>query len=341
MLRRTVHRGFSVVPRANRLSVADSVRPQQRVFDRPKPVHMYGSKEQGNNTIFNIDRPELSFERAKITLKRVWTDRVARYYFGVSIIAVFAMFQMISYNYQMMEDRAGLVGPKRKQYQSRLTVVLDVDETLVSFGDKAFRLRGSVKPRPYLSELLDYLAKIDAEVILWSAGSDRYMRAVLMAIDPAGLRVDHYLTREGGWFVNDQYYEKNLRWLKRPMEDTIFIENRPLSVRNCNENSILVEDFIRGEYMDTGRDFPHNDTALLTIKEIIKELHESGTPVAEYLADTKNRNKAIKQLPCHLAIRQMPDEIAKGDFYFIGNKYRPTKENPLRDIANSIFKSPL
>jgi hypothetical protein len=328
------------VPRPARLNVSDSVRPRQQVFDRAKPVHMYAAKETSTAGIFNIDRRDVTWERAKITGRRLWSDRAARYYFGASTIAVFVAYQIVTYSYAEMEDEQGLVGPKRKQYKSRLTVVLDVDETLISFGDKAFRLRGTVKPRPYLAELLDYLAKIDAEVVLWSASSDRYMRAVLMAVDPAGLRIDHYLTREGNWFVADQFYEKNLRWLKRDLKDTIFIENRAMSVRSCNNNSILVEDFIRGEYMDTGRDFPHNDRALLTVKEICQELHENGRPVHEYIADKKNRHKDIKQLPCHMAIKQMPDELAVGEFFFIGNKYRPTQAQE-REIANAVLKSPV
>jgi len=337
-MRRTFSR--LMMPRPTRLTVSDKVRPQQQVFERAKPVHMYATKETSTKGAFNIEKPDITWERVKITGRRLWSDKAARYYFGCSIIAVYLAWEIVQYKYDEMMEEEGLVGPKRKTYKSRLTIVLDVDETLISFGDKAFRLRGTVKPRPYLAELLDYCAKIDAEVILWSASSDRYMRAVLMAIDPAGLRVDHYLTREGNWFVADQFYEKNVRWLKRDMADTLFIENRPMSVRSCNNNSILVEDFVRAEYMDTGRDFPVNDRALLTIKEIIQDLEESDMPVPEYLKDRKRRHKDIKQLPCHMAIKQMPDELAVGDFFFIGNKYKPTKAQE-REIQNAVMKSPV
>jgi hypothetical protein len=338
MLRRTIGKLFMDLPRSKRVNVGEALAPKQQIFSRAKPVHMYANKETGSQGVINIDRPEVTWERMKITGKRVWSDRVSRYYFGTSLVVVFLAWEYIQFQYTILEEQAGCIGPKRKNYQSRLTVVLDVDETLISFGDKAFRLKGSVKPRPYLAELLDYCSKIDAEVILWSAGSDRYMRAVLMAIDPAGLRVDHFLSREGQWFVNDTFYEKNLAWLKRPTEDIIFVENRPMSIRSCNKNSILVEDFIRAEYMDTGRDFPLNDHALKTVKEIIQELHESGKPVPEYLADKKARHKEIKSIPCHLAMRQMPDELAVGEFYFIGDKYKPTKEEK-KEIANAVYKA--
>lgn len=321
------------------MNVASTIKPKQQVFTRATPVHMYANKETSMGNMFNPERREITRERMKLTLKRVWSDTGARYYFGFSLIAVFLAAEYLLFEQNRIFEEAGLAGPKRKKYHSRLTVVLDVDETLISFGDKAFRLKGSVVPRPHLAELLDYLAKIDAEVILWSGGSDRYMKAVLMAIDPAGLRVSHYLTREGSWFVNDRYYEKNIKWLNRPMEDTLIIENRPMSIRSCNENAVLVDDFIRAEYMDTGRDYPANDKALKTIKEIVKDLHEGGMPVAEYLAATAKRHKDIKTIPCHLALRQMPDELAKGEFYFVGEKFVPTEMGE-REFVGNIKKAP-
>lgn len=254
--------------------------------------------------------------------KRFWADKPTRTF-------IITMFVLITFGgYVLLErqkserDTSGLVGRKRRQYKSRLTVILDVDETIVSYGDRAYRMRAPVVPRPHLAELLDFLSEIDAEVILWSACSDRYMKQVLQSIDPHGVRVSHYLTRDPLWYSKDHYYEKNVRWLRRPLDDIIMFENRPLSIRNCNKNSVLVDDFIRGEYMDTGMDHPRNDRALRTIKEIVMDLETSGAPVQEYLADKKRRHPDLKEIPCHLGMRQMPDELAVGNFYFIGEKYR-------------------
>lgn len=285
-------------------------------------VHMYANKE--NAWQGYTDDRFYGAKRLREYWRRLMSDRGVKYYFCGMIIALIGAS---AYLYQLeakQKHEHGLLGPKKKRFRSRLTVIFDVDETILSYGDKAYRMKAGMVPRPYLAELLDYLSSIDAEVILWSACSDRYMRQVLGVIDPDGVRVSQYLTRDRDWFTNDHFYEKNILWLKRPLEDTLIIENRPLSVRNCNANAILVDDFIRGEYMDTGQDYPPNDSALLSIKHVIEDLEASGTPVPEYLQDTRKRRADIKEIPCHLAMRQMPDELARGVFFFVGDKFKPT-----------------
>lgn len=296
--------------------------------------HLYANKENAWDG-YTDDR-YYGAKRFKEYWKRMLSDRGVRYYVFAVLIVMLGASAKLWRLQQLQKEQDGLLGPKKKRYRSRLTVVLDIDETIVSYGDKAYRMRAGIVARPYLAELLDYLASIDAEVVLWSGCSERYMRQVLNVVDPAGIRVSQYITRSRDWFTRDNYYEKNVLWLKRPLADTLIIENRPLSVRNCNANAILVDDFIRGEYMETGQDHPSDDHALRTIKQIIEDLETTGRPVAEYLADTAHRNAGIKEIPCHLAVRQLPDEIARGVFYFVGDKYRLSKGNPSTS-ENSTF----
>ncbi|KAF8279786.1 putative NLI interacting factor-like phosphatase [Trypanosoma cruzi] len=293
-----------------------------KLFSRTQSsIHMYANKENAWKD-YTDDR-FYGAKRLKEYWRRMLSDRGVRYYlFGTIIILAVAGSKLWRLQEQQ-KSTFGLIGPKKKAYRSRLTIVLDLDETILSYGDKAFRMKAGMVVRPYLAELLDYLSSIDAEVVLWSACSERYMRQVLNVIDPSGVRVSQYIVRHRDWFTQDNYYEKNILWLKRPLEDTLIVENRPLSVRSCNANAILVDDFIRGEYMDNGQDYPPKDHAMRTLKEIIQDLEESGRSVQEYLADAKHRNKDIKEIPCHLAFRQLPDELARGVFYFIGGKYRP------------------
>lgn len=284
------------------------------------PTHLYANKE--NAWEHYTDDPYYGARRFKEYFARLVKDRAVRYYFlGILLLLAGAWAKL----YQLeQEQRAteGLLGPKKKRYRSRLTVVLDVDETIVSFGDKAFRMKAGLVTRPYLAELLDYLSSIDAEVVLWSACSERYMRQVLNVIDPSGIRISQYITKSKLWFSSDNFYEKNLFWLKRDLKDVLFIENRALSVRNCNGNSILLDDFIRGEYMETGQDHPVNDQALRVVKEVVEALEKTGASVPEYLDDVEHRHPGIKDIPCHLAIRQLPEELARGVFFFIGNKFK-------------------
>jgi hypothetical protein len=291
------------------------------LFTARGPVHLYSSKENAFQGF--SDERGYGMMRMKQFMRKMWSEKGSRWYISLTLFGIliggYVMFRQRDEVYL----RDGLIGPKKKIYRSRLTVVLDVDETIVSYGDKAFRMRAGLVTRPYLAELLDYLNEIDAEVILWSACSNRYMKHVLQAIDPNGTRVSQFLVRDDVWYVRDGFYEKNIRWLNRGLDNVVVIENRATPVRNCNSNAILVPDFIRGEYMDNGQDYPPNDKALLYIKEILEDLEKSGLPVDAYLRDPKRRHKEINEIPCHLAMRQLPDELAVGNFYFVQDKFKP------------------
>lgn len=325
MLRRTARKAYSQWGAPHRSTQPANLKQYSNtnpIFSRGENVHMYASKENAWQDHTN-DR-YYGLKRFKDYCARMSKDRGLRYYIFGSVVVMMALGGKLWHMQEQLRDEQGLIGPKKKQYRSRLTVVLDIDETIVSYGDKAFRMKAGMVCRPYLAELLDYLTSIDAEVILWSACSDRYMNQVLSVIDPQGTRISSFVGRSRNWFTRDNYYEKNLLWLKRDMKNVLMIENRAISVRNCNANSILVDDFIRGEYMDTGQDFPANDKALRMIKEIIEDLEKTGTPVPEYLGNAAIRRKEIKEIPCHLAMRQLPDEIARGVFYFVGDKFKQT-----------------
>ena len=305
----------------NRLSSASVLTPNQPIFKRKGPVHLYANKDVAMRGV--DDDKYYGAKRMREIFRKWWANKAARWYFSAMFAACFMSLVFFYRQYDFVLEDTGLVGKKKRVYKSRLTVVLDVDETICSFGDKAYRLRAPMVPRPFLSELLDYLCEIDCEIVLWAACSDRYMKQILHAIDPQGIRISSFLTRDESWYSRDFFYEKNIHWLKRNPNDTLIIENRPLSVRGCNANAILVDDFVRAEYMESGMDHPPNDQALKTIKEIVSELEQTGEAVPRYLANKKLRHPDIKEIPCHLAMRQMPDELAVGNFFFVGEKFKP------------------
>ena len=321
MLRRSRVFLFEVPKPSDRLASAAALAPNQAIFKRRGPVHLYANKDVAMKGV--IDDRYYGAKRGREVLRKWWSDRAARLYFSTMIFCCCFGLLFFTYQYDWVTEEMGLIGQKKRVFKSRLTVVLDVDETIASFGDKAYRLRAPLVPRPYLAELLDYLCEIDCEIILWAACSDRYMKQVLHSLDPQGVRISNFITRNDSWYSRDFFYEKNISWLKRNPNDTIIIENRPLSVRGCNANAILVDDFVRAEYMDTGMDHPANDRALRTVKEIVTELEKTGESVPRYLANKRLRHPDLKDIPCHLAMRQMPDELAVGNFYFVGEKFKP------------------
>lgn len=321
MLRRSLLRHIDLPKAHDRLSSSKVMQPNQPLFKRRGPVHLYANKDRALDGA--VEDKYYGAKRARELWRKFYSDKAARFYFGAMLIALGFASIFFYKHYDTSLENEGLAGPKKRVFKSRMTVVLDVDETIVSFGDKAYRLRAPLVPRPYLAELLDYLCEIDAEIILWSACSDRYMKQILHSLDPQGVRFSTFITRNESWYSRDFFYEKNVSWLKRNPNDVVIIENRPLSVRGCNSNAILVDDFVRAEYMETGIDHPPNDRALLAVKEILQELETSGESVPRYLANRKARHPDIKEIPCHLAMRQMPDELAVGHFYFVGDKFKP------------------
>jgi hypothetical protein len=321
MLRRSRPVRMTIIKPDNRLSSSSILQPNQPIFQRRGPVHLYANKDVAMQGV--TDDKYYGAKRFREVGRKWWANKAIRYYMIAMLVACFFSVYVWTRQYDAVIEDNGLVGKKKRPYKSRLTVVLDVDETILSFGDKAYRLRAPLVPRPFLAELLDYLSEIDCEVILWAASSDRYMKQVLSSLDPQGVRVSSFVTRDDAWYSRDYFYEKNIAWLKRNPNDTIIIENRPLSVRGCNANAVLVDDFVRAEYMESGVDHPPNDRALRTVKEIIRELEQSGEAVPRYLANRARRHPDIKEIPCHLAMRQMPDELAVGNFFFVGDKFKP------------------
>eukprot|EP00760_Papus_ankaliazontas_P005147 PhM_4_TR12420/c0_g1_i1/m.86812 len=302
--------------------------PDQAKGSIEEAVFMYSTKENADPRV--SQDPTFARKAFYVWLGRLWGDKPLRLMVILCFTAIFGTYYYFDYSRSYMLSTNGLIGPKWKNHKSRLTVVLDLDETIVSYGDKAYRLRASLVQRPYLAELLDYLSEIDAEVIVWNASSERYLRDALVQIDPLGTRITRTIARDTVWYTNDAYYEKNVVWLNRNLADTIIIENRPLSVRGCNYNALLVPDFIRGEYMESGQDYPANDYALRDVKKVIEDLESTGISVPLYLADRKVRRKEVQEIPCHHGIRQLPDELAKGTFFYVADKFIVEEEAAYR-----------
>ncbi len=72
--------------------------------------------------------------------------------------------------------------------ESRLTVFLDLDRTLLYAQRSAERIRGSyfkISKRPFLDHFLDLLSQIpQIQLVLWSAGTKKYVSQCLAIIDP-------------------------------------------------------------------------------------------------------------------------------------------------------------
>lgn len=134
-----------------------------------------------------------------------------------------------------------------KKASTVLTVVLDLDETLVSNRRTADPI-----PRPYVQAVLHRLRdKPNVEVVLWTASIKDVARSVLAALheEDEECCFDHTIFRNKFWFTKGSH-TKDLRLLGRPMDKVLIVEN---SIHCCKlnpYNAILVEDY-RGEETDS------------------------------------------------------------------------------------------
>lgn len=132
--------------------------------------------------------------------------------------------------------------PKLPEDSDKLTLVLDLDETLVHCSvtqmlpcdlnlslalpgreDSPFNV--SVRWRPYLFTFLQHI-KDKYEVIVFTASQKIYADALLDVMDPTKTIIKHRLFRESCRWVNGNFI-KDLDVLGRDLSKTIIVDNAP------------------------------------------------------------------------------------------------------------------
>uniref|UniRef100_A0A7S1VZ51 Mitochondrial import inner membrane translocase subunit TIM50 n=1 Tax=Neobodo designis TaxID=312471 RepID=A0A7S1VZ51_NEODS len=160
-----------------------------------------------------------------------------------------------------------LLAPPRTQ--PRLTVVLDLDETLV-------RLReGPVYVRPHAKLLFETLKAIGGiEVIIWTCATDKYARYALSHVPSAFFH--HIVSRDARWYEDGTPAVKNLRWLGRDLDRCLHIDNCPVAVSANPDNCIVVQDIPEC--------LPLVDETLRHVSEAIAHVIAAHEPVPKALA---------------------------------------------------------
>eukprot|EP00659_Diplonema_papillatum_P003649 gene3649-5677_t len=157
-----------------------------------------------------------------------------------------------------------LIPPQHKTpHYGKLTVVFDLDETLVS------NRRPGVAPaqtRHYLNHMFQLLRGL-VEVVLWTASTPQTGQPVVQQIDPHGEFFHHVVYRHDGWFTEGTH-TKDLKLLGRDMDKVIIVENTPNCCKFNPQNAILVEDFVG--------DHSKPDRTLLSVAQIIRGAVESA-----------------------------------------------------------------
>jgi RNA polymerase II subunit A small phosphatase-like protein len=160
--------------------------------------------------------------------------------------------------------------PQAEEWSGKMTVIFDLDETLVHARD------GTIRPRPHLADLLK-VVQDRCEPLIWTASMKSYAERVVNAIDPDRV-FRHCVCRTDTWYVPPTGpfgHAKDLRLLRRDLDRTIIIENTPDCVVKNPLHSIIVPDYVRDD---------PSDRVLVTIAAVLDGLLASQLPVPEYLA---------------------------------------------------------
>jgi len=154
----------------------------------------------------------------------------------------------------------------------KLTVVLDLDETLIFARDVPLRRR------PHLEALLNFLGP-RCEVVVWTAGVRSYAQSVIRAIDPHHV-IRHCIYRHDKWFcTTDTVYTKDIRLLGRDLESVIVLDNTPDCLLVNLRNGILCTDYVEED---------PNDITLLAFTDLLREYLQTratnNTPINEFIS---------------------------------------------------------
>jgi Dullard-like phosphatase family protein len=178
--------------------------------------------------------------------------------------------------------------------QGKLTVVLDIDETLIhtdmhgalemqvknnseaSLDDikqagkmttdcfhinlDGFRLK--VFKRPHLEWFLKE-ASSKFELITFTAGEKHYGSKILANIDPEQKLIRHRLFRHNCTQLGDHLYTKDLKDLNRPLHRIVLVDNNPICFLPQPENGVPVASFYSQQ----------EDTTLQTLMSFLDHLN--------------------------------------------------------------------
>ena len=129
----------------------------------------------------------------------------------------------------------------RRESGVALTVVLDLDETLVS--NRRLDLPAAIL-RPYALKALRALCETrGVELVLWTASTEETAAPVVRQLAGGeGGVFHHVIYRNDAWFT-EPYHSKDLRLLGRPMDRVVLFDNAPNCCKMNRHNAVLVDDF--------------------------------------------------------------------------------------------------
>ena len=177
--------------------------------------------------------------------------------------------------------------PSNKPY----TLILDLDETLVSFQIKS-KKEGTLRARPFLFAFLEEMGHY-YELIVWTSATESYANSLIEAIEYDKQYFDFILFREHAIIIGDEFV-KDLTRVGRGLDRIIILDDMPQNFRLQKQNGITIKPFFGDDY---------NDTALYDLLPILKHIAEEGNDVRIELA--KYRNEIVKKITSNISFNDI------------------------------------
>ena len=166
----------------------------------------------------------------------------------------------------------------KKPSLKKLTLVLDLDETMISFLMTNSKTgEGKLRLRPYLKMFLEEISKI-YEIVIFTAGTKDYADPILDIIEKDKKFFSFRLYRNHT-IVMGNYYIKDISRLGRDLDKVIIVDNMPQNFRLQKDNGILISSFF-------GED--ENDNALFNLKKVLVRIYEENDDVRNCIRKYKN-----------------------------------------------------
>jgi Dullard-like phosphatase family protein len=234
------------------------------------------------NSINNEDKLKTDFCNLFENINNINMDKLF-YFFKSKILRIInqnasvAGIEPSSYNLLLNENNNVQVPYVKNKSLKKFTLVLDLDETLISFKlEPNEENKGTIRFRPYLDSFLQKVRE-KYEIIVFTSGTQDYADPLIDAIEQDENYFDARLYRQhtiayGGDIVKD------ISRIGRTLDTILIVENMPQNYRLQKENGILIKSFY-------GEDI--YDTALSSLGDILMKIANEFNDVRKGIAKYK------------------------------------------------------
>lgn len=165
----------------------------------------------------------------------------------------------------------------KDELKKKFTLVVDLDETLISFTMQENSDKGIIKFRPGIDEFLLSVRKY-YEVIVFTSATKQYADPIEDEIEKDHNKYFDYRLYRHHTIIVENDFVKDISRIGRPLDKTIIVDNMPQNFRLQKENGIWIKSF----WGDDVR-----DNALYCLKDILIKIAMEFKDVRKGIAKYK------------------------------------------------------